>query len=557
MEKIIIYQVLPRLFGNLNEHCKQNGTLEENGVGKFSDFTTPLLKKIKKMGYSHIWFTGVVRHATKTNYSSFGIPPSHPAVVKGNAGSPYAISDYYDICPDLADKVENRMEEFVALIDRVHKQGLKMLMDFVPNHVARQYKSIKKPNRISDLGAKDNSSLFFAPDNNFYYIPNEKLTFVGDGEEYTEFPAKVTGNDCFNAHPCHNDWYETIKLNYGIDFLNEHTKHFDPVPDTWKKMYDILSFWASKGVDGFRCDMAEMVQVEFWNWSISKIKEKHKNILFIAEIYNPGLYREYIQTGKFDYLYDKVGLYDTLRNVICGYEDAGAISRCWQNLGDLYPYMLNFLENHDEQRIASDFFAGNPFAGIPGMIVAATMNINPLMVYSGQKFGEKGMDAEGFSGKDGRTTIFDYWSIKTLRDWANEGKYNDENLSPEQVKLRDMYLRILKICNKEKAITDGLFYDLMYANYENSEFNSRKLYTYLRANEEYVLLFVINFDSSDIQTKINIPQHAFDFFRIPEKKQISCLELFSMERIRQDIFPGCLFETDIPAYSGRIYKWKK
>lgn len=554
MEKIIIYQVWPRLFGNTNPTCKPNGTIEENGVGKFSDFSNRILWKIKNMGYTHVWFTGVIRHATKTDYSAFGIPVSHPDIVKGNAGSAYAISDYYDVCPDLAKLVDKRMTEFEKLIERVHLQGLKILIDFVPNHVAREYKSLERPKRTKELGAGDNTALAFNPENNFYYMPGKRLYF----ENYEEFPAKVTGNDCFyTISPGKNDWYETVKLNYGVDYLHNKSKHFYPVPNTWKRMIDILKFWASKGVDGFRCDMAEMVPVEFWEWAIPKVKAKFKKIIFVAEIYNPNEYRNYIEKGKFDYLYDKVGLYDTVRNVICRNVPASEISRCWQQVGDIQEHMLNFLENHDEQRIASDFFAGNPFAAIPGMIVIATLNANPFMIYSGQEIGEKGMDAEGFSGLDGRTTIFDYWSMSSVRNWYNEGKLNDNLLDSDQIQLRDFYVKLLRLCNKENAISAGLFYDLSYANYEVEAFNSYKQYAYLRTDDDSVLLIVVNFADYPVNTKVKIPKHAFDFFQLTEKKNVPCTDLLSGEKTKKDILPDACFEMQVAEFSGRIYKWKK
>ncbi len=560
MDKIIIYQVLPRLFGNTNNTCKANGSLDKNGTGKFADFSNAALKKIKNMGFSHIWYTGIIRHASKTDYSKFGIPNSHPAVVKGNAGSPYAIIDYYDVCPDLAQNVDNRMKEFEDLIARTHKQGLKVIMDFVPNHVARQYKSISKPRNVKDLGKDDDVNVAFCPDNNFYYIPNEGFAGQFDlsaGKDlYYEYPAKATGNDRFDAYPTVNDWYETVKLNYGVDYVNRRKYYFNPVPNTWKKMLDILLFWAAKDVDAFRCDMAEMVPVEFWSWAIPKVKAKKKNILFIAEVYNPHEYRNYIEIGKFDYLYDKVGLYDTLRNIVCGHDFASSISRCWQQLGDIQHQMLNFLENHDEQRIASDFFAKNPFAAVPAMIIAATMNVNPLMIYNGQELGERGMDNEGFSGIDGRTSIFDYWSMKSVRDWVNNSNFDEEKLLPDQKKLRDFYIRLLKLCNSEKAISEGLFYDLMYANFENPDFNPLKQYAYIRTNDDNMLLIVVNFESEDVNISVKIPKHAFDFFLISEKKNANCKDLLSGESNKQNIKPDEKFSMHVPAYSGRIYKWK-
>jgi len=558
-EKIFIYQVLPRLFGNDKAENKENGTITENGVGKFSDFDNKALKEIKKMGFTHIWYTGILEHASKTDYSEFGILKDNPDVIKGNAGSPYAIRDYYDVSPDLADEVENRMSEFEALIERTHKNGLKVIADFVPNHVARQYHSDAKPKKVKDFGVEDNTSQAFDPDNNFYYMPDQSLELqfpVQQGEEaYKEFPAKATGNDCFYNKPTINDWYETVKLNYGVDYNNGCRTYFTPVPDTWLKMWDILLFWASKGIDGFRCDMAEMVPVEFWNWVIPKIKSKHKSFIFLAEVYNPSLYQNYVHWGLFDYLYDKVDLYDTLRDVICDRKPTSEITFSWQRIGDLQPKMLNFLENHDEQRIASDFFAGNAFKAIPGMIVAATMNVNPVMIYFGQELGERGMDKEGFSGLDGRTTIFDYWSVDSIRKWRNGGSFGLSGLNEDQQNLRKFYLQLIKIAKEEESIHSGKFYDLMYSNYENPEFDSTKQYAFLRSGKGEFLLVVVNFDSQIKDVVVHIPTEAFNFMKIDPQRVTSSKELFSKKNfVLSSRWDKGLY-LKMEANSGKIIKF--
>jgi len=559
-QKIVIYQVLPRLFGNDNFTNEINGLIKKNGCGKFSSFSNIALNEIKKMGFTHIWYTGVIEHATKTDYSAFDISKDNPAVVKGNAGSPYAIKDYYDVDPDLADDVKQRMNEFEKLVERTHAANLKIIIDFVPNHVARQYHSDSKPAGVKNLGENDNIHTTFDAGNNFYYIPGQMFSHDFDLHsnipEYKEFPAKATGNDKFDARPGINDWYETVKLNYGVDYLNGGQKHFDPIPDTWCKMLDVLLFWSSKNVDGFRCDMAEMVPVEFWNWLIPQVKKKYPEIIFIAEIYNPFEYRNYLWNGKFDYLYDKVGLYDTLRAVICGEKPASAITACWQSLEGIQYQMLNFLENHDEQRISSDFFAKNPWKAIPAMIVAATMNINPVMIYFGQELGESGMDNEGFSGLDGRTTIFDYWSIESIRNWRNEGKYDGKKLTKEQKNLRNFYVKLLNLCNSEKAIREGSFYDLMYVNYETPGFNPDKQYAYLRKAGNEILLIVVNFENSDVEININIPDSVFEFLQILPEKISEGADLLSKEKTNSKLNPNNLFRTNIKANAGRIYKFK-
>ncbi|MCI7357898.1 MAG: alpha-amylase family glycosyl hydrolase [Parabacteroides sp.] len=557
-EKMIIYQVFPRWFGNTNTKPVRNGSLEENGVGKFSDFTPLALSKIKELGTTHIWYTGVIEHATQTDYTAYHIQKDHRAVVKGKAGSPYAIKDYYDIDPDLADHVENRMEEFEALVARTHDAGMKVIIDFVPNHVARQYHSDAQYNFIEELGQNDNTSKAFDPNNNFYYIPGQPLTlpFTNDDEGlgYSEFPAKATGNDRFDAFPNCNDWYETVKLNYGVDYLNGRSKHFDPIPNTWHKMLDILRFWASKQIDGFRCDMAEMVPVEFWEWAIPLVKKDYP-VIFIAEVYNPAEYRNYIFNGHFDYLYDKVGLYDTLRAVICGQAPASNIPACWQSLEGIQSHMLNFLENHDEQRLASDFFAKDPSAGISGLMVSALMNTNPMMIYSGQELGERGMDEEGFSGLDGRTTIFDYWSVSTLRNWKNGGKYDGGKLTEKQKQLRQQYAAILNIAKNEPAITQGSFFDLMYTNEKNRFFNNRNQYAFLRKHKNEVILVVANFTHSEQNVWVNIPEDAFKALDIKDNEAAMLKDLLTGTETISTLTTAWPFKVKLEACSGKVLKF--
>jgi glycosidase len=559
MSKFVIYQVFPRLFGNYNTTNKHNGTIEENGCGKFNSFTTKALSEIKSLGTTHIWYTGVIEHATQTDYTAYGIKKDHPGVVKGKAGSPYAIKDYYDVDPDLAENVGNRMAEFEELVKRTHKAGMKVIIDFVPNHVARQYHSDAKPAGIVDLGETDNPEWAFSPLNNFYYIPNHAFLPQLYVKGYVEFPAKATGNDQFTPSPSENDWYETVKLNYGVNYEEGGQKQFDPIPDTWFKMLDILMFWASKKVDGFRCDMAEMVPVEFWGWAVSQVKVKYPGIIFIAEVYNPAEYRNYISNGKFDYLYDKVGLYDMLRNVTSRNFPVREITNSWQSLGGIENQMLNFLENHDEQRIGSGFFSGNGSYAQPAMIVAATLTQAPVMIYSGQEFGEMGMDAEGFSGMDGRTTIFDYWGVKSIQAWTNNGKFDGENLTAEQKNLLAFYKKLLNITMTEKAITKGLMYDLVFANFENNKFNTHEQFAYFRKFEDDLLLIVLNFDDKALDTEVRFPFESFQYLGLTEGQNYTIENLMN----ESDKFPLFnlnskeTFVVHMPSWKGYILKLTK
>lgn len=553
--KIIIYQVFTRLFGNRNTARVPNGTLRVNGTGKMSDFDAERLRRIHDMGFTHVWYTGVIRHATATDYSKHGIPRQHPSVVKGVAGSPYAITDYYDIDPDLADDIDQRMNEFQQLVDRTHQAGMKVIIDFVPNHVAREYHSIMKPEGVRDLGEDDDTGKHFSPINNFYYCPG--LPFVSpvqpkEGEEpYVENPAKCTGNDRFDNCPGRNDWYETVKLNYGIDYCDAggRSYHFDPVPNTWVKMTDILLYWASKDIDGFRCDMAEMVPPAFWAYATRIVKERYPRVVFIGEVYDTNLYRTYIQSG-FDYLYDKVGMYDCLRDVICDRRPASSITYYWQHIDDIRPHMLYFLENHDEQRIASDFLCGNGMKAIPAIIVAALMGSNPFMVYSGQELGERGMDAEGFSGCDGRTTIFDYWCIDTIR----RGYFDRRHLTQDEMHLQLKYQQILHIANREAAVREGEFFDLMYVNPQTWKFNPRHEFAFLRKFEDEVLLVVVNFGADRVNTSVNIPAHAFDFLGLPEK-EVRAIDLLTGQEMDIELKRDGAVDMDLRPYTGRIYKF--
>lgn len=511
--KVVIYQMLPRLFGNKVSSNKLNGSKEENGTGKFDDITEPALQSLKEMGITHVWYTGVLEHATMTDYSAMGINLDDPDVVKGRAGSPYAIKDYYDVDPDLANDVKNRMAEFENLVQRTHQQGLKVLIDFIPNHVARSYVSDAKPAGVEDLGFRDDTSKAFSATNDFYYIPGKALVLpavvnaggsdfkhpLKDGK-FDESPAKATGNNIFSDKPSINDWFETIKLNYGLG--EPGTKNQEPGRKTpkgeltpvWGKMRDILIFWAKKDIDGFRCDVAEMVPVEFWEWVIPQVKKVNPDIIFLAEAYDASKYVQYVKLGKFDYLYDKVGMYDALKRLIKN-EPAGNISEIRDIVNSqrdsLEKHMLRFLENHDEERIASKGFAGDPLAAIPAMVASATLSGGPVLIYSGQEVGEPGAGIEGFGGDDNRTTIFDYWGVPEHQKWMNGGKFDGGGLSESQKSLRAFYSKLLNLSGTHDALVNGKFREI--AGLVNA---SKETFAYIRESENKSLLIILNFSRS-------------------------------------------------------------
>ncbi|WP_299102155.1 alpha-amylase family glycosyl hydrolase [uncultured Winogradskyella sp.] len=528
-KKEVVYQVFTRLFGNTNTTNKPWGTLQENGVGKFNDFTVKALKEIKDLGVTHIWYTGVPHHDVITDYSQFGISNDDPDIVKGRAGSPYAVKDYYNVNPDLAVNVENRLEEFEALIERSHKVNLKVIIDIVPNHVARNYQSLTNPEGSTDFGAEDDKTKTYDVNNNFYYNPGEAFTVPEwkhgyqplGGEKnsladskFEEIPAKWTGNGSRASQPDINDWYETVKVNYGISpegrkdfdelpagFENEnYKKHYEfwkdkTVPSSWVKFKDIALYWTAKGVDGFRYDMAEMVPVEFWSYMNSHVKMKNPEAFLLAEVYNPSLYRDYIKRGKMDYLYDKVQLYDTLKHVMQGHGSTDNIPPILNDLGDIEHHMLHFLENHDEQRIASPDFAGSAEKGKPAMVVSATSSTAPTMIYFGQEFGEPGAEDLGF-GDPTRTSIFDYGSVPSLVRWVNDKKFNGGQLTKQEDELRDFYKRLLNFTINSSALM-GNYQDLQHYNHQHTEWYNDKVLSFVRWSSDEKLIVISNFNADN------------------------------------------------------------
>lgn len=523
--KEVIYQVFTRLFGNTTTTNIPWGTLEENGVGKFSDFDDKALAEIRALGVTHIWYTGVPHHALVTDYSAYGITPDDPDVVKGRAGSPYAVKDYYNVNPDLAEDPARRLEEFKALIGRTHKAGLKLLIDIVPNHVARHYEGSSTPKHAEPFGASDDTTREYRRDNNFYYLPGQAFQVpmpkegyrplggrehpLADGK-FEEVPARWTGNGSREAQPDFYDWYETVKVNYGVrpdgsldfDLLPEayaaknHEEHHSfwsgrQVPDSWMKFRDIAFYWLDMGVDGFRFDMAEMVPVEFWSYLNSHIKHRNPNAFLLAEVYNPELYRAYIHKGKMDYLYDKVEFYDSLKHIMQGHGWTDHIPVVQKGLEDIEHHMLHFLENHDEQRIASPEFAGNALKGKPAMVVSATISTAPTMVYFGQEVGEAAREDAGF-GKPSRTSIFDYIGVPAHQRWVNGKKFDGGQLSEGERELRDFYRRLLNFTISSPALM-GAYRDIHNHNREQNEAYDHRILSFVRWSADEKLVVISNF----------------------------------------------------------------
>ena len=547
--KIVVYQVFTRLFGNTNTTNKPWGTIDENGVGKFNDFSDEALQAIKDLGISHIWYTGVLHHAMVTDYSEFSLPGDDPDVVKGRAGSPYSVKDYYNVNPDLAKDPAQRLEEFKSLIARTHAHGLKVIIDIVPNHVARTYHSVSNPEGARDFGASDDISMEYMKHNNFYYIPgipfqvpewqNGYQVLGGEAHPeadgyFKEDPAKWTGNGSRNPQPGMNDWYEAVKVNFGVrpdgtnDFeelpdgyenepFQAHHAYWEneEVPNSWEKFRDIALYWLDMGVDGFRYDMAEMVPVEFWSYMNSAIKMANPDTFLLAEIYQPHAYRDYIRKGKMDYLYDKVQLYDSLKAIMQGHGSTDAIVHIQNDLADIEHHMLHFLENHDEQRIASVEFAGDALKGKPAMVVSATIGTSPAMIYFGQEVGEPG-DGNAGQGSETRTTIYDYWGVPNHVKWINKGAFDGGLLSDKEKELREFYKQLLNFTSKSAALT-GQYQEIHSHNRQHTEWYNDRVFSYVRWKEEERLLIVCNFDSKDsFGFNLNLPPNVVQAWDLQE-----------------------------------------
>lgn len=552
-----IYQLFVRTFGNKNTDVVFDGDKTQNGCGTFSDINDNALNALKRMGVTHIWLTGIIRHSSMSSYPELGIKSTNPLITKGKAGSPYSIMDYYDIDPDLATNPGNRMEEFEELLYRIHEKGLKVIIDFVPNHLAREYKSLNKPYDVEEFAEYDNTSVAFARDNNFYYCPGQDFVVPKSEQNpdsslmYKESPAKASGNDVFSPTPSVNDWYDAVKLNYGVDYQNG-VRDFYPIPNTWYKMLNIMRYWCERGVDGFRVDMAEMVPMEFWRWSINMLRESF-DVIMIAEIYQPHLYKDYVNAG-FDFLYDKVGLYNTLENIYRHGQRAETITDVWNSLAGLGDAMLRFMENHDEPRLASRHFIGNAFKALPAVVMSALMNRGPFMIYNGQESGEDAEGVTGFSGDDGRTSIFDYAVMPLHQKWMSGGKFDGGDFNEKQKKLHDFYSKLLNFRLENKAINKGAFYDLMWVNPWYSHFDPQYVYAFLRYHDEDRLLVVINFNMNESRyCQVKISEDALDYMRIrsTDNSQQATDNVQPNMKVAEEVFTGEKVEYNLDEVSSK------
>lgn len=492
--KPVIYQLVVRYFGNTSGANAIDGELRKNGCGKFDDINDRALAELVRLGVTHVWLMGVFRQATLTDHSSIGLPADPPEVVKGVAGSFYAVRDYADVCPDYAVNPVRRMAEFEALVERIHAAGLRVLIDFIPNHVSRNYSSDTFP-----FGRGDDQSKFFDPQNHFYYLPDPPkralslprpstwnppgIVFGGrfqpeDGS--TGHTPKATGGDDYgrvvDTQLTESLWYETIKLNYGFNFA-EQRGYYDPVPRTWTMVDAILAYWQRKGVDGFRCDFAHYVPQEAWAYLIAQARERRRDAFFIAEAYpfagslDPVHDQRQLIAAGFDAVYHWTS-YNALKGVYQGL-GLNAYEREMAALGDAErPHYLEYLENHDERRIGSSVVLGagpgdSGFGSSAASYQLAPLQLlygpGPVLIFNGQEVGEPGSGATGFKGDNGRTTIFDYWRMPTFARWVNGYAYDGGQLEPAEKRLRRYYADLLALCRHPAVLGSG-YWGLRYCN---------------------------------------------------------------------------------------------
>ncbi|MEG0427423.1 MAG: alpha-amylase family glycosyl hydrolase [Akkermansia sp.] len=538
--KPVIYQLFVRHFSNMMRGGVPWGSLQKNGCGRFNDITSDALNQLVKMGITHVWLTGVLRHATQTPHDGLNEQPS--SIVKGIEGSPYAIIDYYDVDPDLAYIPNFRMDEFRDLIERCRQVGLVPMIDFVPNHVSRAYHSTT--HLENNFGDHDDISQFFTWDNSFFYIQYG----MGEGTppfrlphgiwKKEQFCAKVTGNNAVSWQPGEFDWYETVKLNYGYNFLSSpdtcnqlpgFLSPLDSVPKTWRIMDDIIHFWQNYGVGGFRCDMAHMVPMPFWKWLNARARVRDPHLFMIAEAYDDSMKTTVgdpsvaLLDSGFNGVYDSQ-TYHLAHHLYEEDDWANDFDSLNTPTSPFFHHGVRFIENHDEPRICAPQYWG----GVGRIIMPAIMTLlytsskGPILVYNGQEVGEEAKGPGGFGGDNGRTSIFDYTCLPRLQQWVDHGHFSDDKLPIEDKKLRTFHANLLCLM-RHPSIDHGEFYGLNWSNMDTPNYGREPketksghwVYSFLRHDyaSQRTLLIVCNLSSTNSldNLHISIPTNAWDW----------------------------------------------
>jgi glycosidase len=496
----VIYQLPIRTWGAHSQGLA--------GRGKVTDISDEILKKLALFGIDYLWLTGVMEAASSDVLDE--------DIIKGDAGSYYAIYDSWDVSPQIGT-----MNEFEDLVKRAHSHGLRILIDLVPNHTARDHRTDVLCKSKMDFGDQDRQDTFFDVNNNYYYVLNTVFTPPGmfgkgdrrydrdifrDGVQY-ESPAKVTGNDVISSHPSISDWFETVKLNYGYNLLGSRG-YFDPIPRTWTQISDIAKYWLEKGVDGFRIDFAHAVPIEFWRYFAEKVRDVKGDAFLLAEAYEsdlsmklPGFTYQAMYEAGFDSIYNS-SLYWNFRNQATEpgnreffRTENTVIDRDW--VGESGAMFTHYMENHDEVRLASRHFAvglaSREQRAELGLAYTSFLSLLPghMLIHGGQELQEDAGVYGSFAGDNGRTSIFDFVYQPQVLAWLRK------DIKPHFLAFRDKYRRLLALKSQSPfrlshSNNVPTYRNLYATNYKKEQ--NRWVGAYVRFDGSDRYLVVINSD---------------------------------------------------------------
>jgi len=338
-----------------------------------------------------------------------------------------------------------------------------------------------------------------------------------------------------------------VKLNYGHDFRKgantSELEDLDSVPDTWLKLDQVIEYWQSMGVDGFRCDMAHMVPISFWKWLVARGRDRDEHVYFTGEAYDSdptkltegNVLHQLLDSG-FDSVYDSRS-YDLVKGI---YEEGKWANDLDELLWDhkRLHKMLRYIENHDEVRVASPGNWGDWGASVGKAATAVIMGTgrSGMLLYSGQEVAENAAEAEGFSKADGRSSIFDYWSGEQLCKWTNQLKFDGGRLDQYQQDLRAWYAWWYNLMH-EPEFRCGEVFGLNNYNKENTKFGRLEgetvsghwIYAYLRYTEELISLVVVNLHPEIEWENLTVwlPDQFVKYFKEGENLTIKSLHPYS------------------------------
>ena len=379
-----------------------DASMYEVNIRQFSeegtfDAVTAQLERIKNMGIEIIWLMPVHPISKEKRKES-----------ADDLGSYYAVSDFRAINPNYGT-----MEDFEELVAKAHELDMKVILDWVPNHTGWDHPWIT---------------------------------------EHPDFYTQVDGEIVDPINPDTGEswgWTDVADLNYDNDEMR-------------KTMISDMAFWVKeKGVDGFRCDVAHGVPVDFWEQAVKELRAiKGKDLFLLAEAEQPEL------AGLFNMSYGW-GFHHMLHKVLKGEEEFTAIE---ENVADFENrfgsnhYPLMFTTNHDENSWAGTVFERYGDAHKAMAVLTFTINGMPL-IYSGQE-----------AGLDKQLKFF----TKDAIDWKD-------------YPLQDFYTQLLQLKKDNPALWNGDFGGELKVMPTDED---SKVYTYLRQKEKNKVFVAINFSKN-------------------------------------------------------------